>query len=232
MPYVGVKSLATSLALYLSTGPSALCFTMNPHLYPTDFWVSNSQVPFYFKAVVSSTIASFHLGIMRASFQPCGIDIEEREETNAQYEGDNREYETKFPFVARSCYFSKFSSHWFLRSTRSCTSHSLLFVSYNHLSSPFCVLATSISSVFVSSTIVYFWVANSYGRWDVCPSLQQVGISSVWKNHHWVSPCVHYEVPPWWVCKATRLALLLNNAFMHSDLQGEVYMEQSLGFVV
>ena len=94
-----MNPFATSLALYLSIDPSALCFTVKTHLQPTGLFpaggVTSSHVSFFTKAFISSTMASFHLGSRNASFQFCGIDTEDKEEKNPLTEEDKESYETK-----------------------------------------------------------------------------------------------------------------------------------------
>lgn len=99
-----MNRLATSLTLLLSIVPSALCFIVNTHLQATSFsswywFLSISKrnyiyISFLLKAFISSTIASFHLGPLTASFQPRGIQTKDRNEIKAQYEEDNESYET------------------------------------------------------------------------------------------------------------------------------------------
>ena len=59
-------------ALYLSTLPSALYFTVKIHLHPTGFLPLGrsviSHVPFFSNARTSSSTAAFHLGYLKASW--------------------------------------------------------------------------------------------------------------------------------------------------------------------
>ena len=79
-PRVYVYPLATNLALCFSIEPFALCLMANTHLQPIFFFPfsnsTTSQVPFLCEALISSNIASLHLGSFKASCTLLGIDFE------------------------------------------------------------------------------------------------------------------------------------------------------------
>ncbi|KAM7461621.1 hypothetical protein LguiA_029742 [Lonicera macranthoides] len=58
--------------------PSALCFTVYTHLHPTSLFPGGNStifhVPFFFKDLISSSIAAFHVGSLEASCTLLGID--------------------------------------------------------------------------------------------------------------------------------------------------------------
>lgn len=74
---VWVNPWATNLALYLSTKPSKFNFTMKTHLRPIVVFpagnASTLQVWFFLRALISSSIASFHFGTFRAFCTLLGI---------------------------------------------------------------------------------------------------------------------------------------------------------------
>lgn len=53
-------------------------------------------MPFFPKALIPFIIASFHSSSAIASFKSCGNFIEDEEDTEARYDGDNRLHETKY----------------------------------------------------------------------------------------------------------------------------------------
>jgi hypothetical protein len=92
MPKVWVKSFATSLILNLSIALLSFCLTTKTHLHPIVFFPIRKMVSFYvsffINALISSTIVVFRFGSPKASFQSCGIDVENKKDTNALCEGD------------------------------------------------------------------------------------------------------------------------------------------------
>lgn len=94
---VWVNPWATNLALYLSTKPSKFNFTMKTHLRPIVVFpagnASTLQVWFFLRALISSSIASFHFGTFRAFCTLLGISTLDNWKVKATRDEKNFDYD-------------------------------------------------------------------------------------------------------------------------------------------